>query len=67
MSLGAELTKLRRNETFDTNLDPDPEWWSAHLTNCNNKSTTLSSLCIKLSTTLIRVKVSELQMREYCI
>ena len=22
----AELTKLRKKETFDTNLDPDPDW-----------------------------------------
>ena len=26
MSVCAELTKLRRKENFDTNLDPDLEW-----------------------------------------
>ena len=26
MFVCAELTKLRRKENFDTNLDPDPEW-----------------------------------------
>ena len=26
MFLYAKLTKLQRNENFDTNLDPDPEW-----------------------------------------
>ena len=26
MSVCAELTKIRRKEKFDRNLDPDPEW-----------------------------------------
>ena len=35
MSLCAELTKLRRKETFDTNPDPDPEWRAEHSSPCD--------------------------------
>ena len=49
---------------FDTNLDPDPESCSARLMNSNSKSATQPLLCIKLLITLIRAKVSELQMEE---
>ena len=36
MSVCAELTKLQRKETFDTNWDPDPEW----LLICHTRSNT---------------------------
>ena len=49
---------------FDTNLDPDPESSSARLMNSYSKSATRPPLCIKLSITLLRAKVSELQMME---
>ena len=67
MSLHVELIKLQRKEYFDTNLDPDPEWWSTRLINHNSKSTTVSALCIKLSITLIRAQISELQMEKFCV
>ena len=49
---------------FDTNLDPNPELSSARLINSNSKSGTQPTLCIELLITLIRAKVSELQMEE---
>ena len=52
---------------FDPNLDPDPESCSACLVNSNSKSATWPLLCIKLLKTLIRAKVSELQMEEHYI
>ena len=51
---------------FDTYLDPDPESCFARIMNSNSKSATqsLHSISIKLLITLIRAKVSELQMEE---
>ena len=49
---------------FDTNLDPFPKSSSACLMNSNSKRATQPLLCIKLLITLIRAKVSELQMEE---
>ena len=49
---------------FDTHLDPCPKRLPARLTKCNSKSATLPALRIELSITLIRVKVSELQIQK---
>ena len=67
MSLCAKLTKLWRMKKFDAHPDPYPKRLSARLTKCNSKSATLPALHIKLSITLIRVKVSELQIQKICI
>ena len=67
MFLHAKLTKLWRTKKFDAYPDPYPKRLSARLTNCNSKSTTLPALCIELSITLIRAKVSELQIQKVCI
>ena len=59
--------KVMENEKFDAYPDPYPKHLSARLTNCNSKSTTLPALRIKLSITLIRAVVSELQIQKICI
>ena len=57
------MERRRRKERLEsynqakcnTNLDPDPEWWSGRLKcNSNYKGTTLQPPHITLSVTLIR-------------
>ena len=67
MFLRAKLTKLWRMKKFDAHPDPYLKRLSARLTKCNSKSATLPALRIELSITLIRVKVSELQIQKICI
>ena len=67
MFLRAKLTKLWRMKKFDAYPDPYPKRLSVRLIKCNNKSTTLPALRIELSITLIRAKVSELQIQNICI
>ena len=56
---------VMRVGNFDTILDPDPELSSARLMNSNSKRATRPRLCIKLLITLMRAKVSELQMQKH--
>ena len=67
MFLHTKLTKLWKTKKFGAYPDPYPKRSSAHLINCNSKSTTLPALCIELSITLTRTKVSELQIQKICI
>ena len=61
------MEKLWRTKKFDAYPDQYPKWLSARLTNCNSKGTTLPDLRIELSITLIRAKVSKLQIQKICI
>ena len=55
-----------KKEKFDTSLHPDPEWSFGCLIKCNRKCTTLPVLPSSLSITVIRAKVSELQIKAFC-
>ena len=65
--LRAKLSKVWRKNKFDTYPDPYPKRLSPRLSKCNSKNTTLPALRIKLSITLIKAKVSELQIQKFCI
>ena len=58
---------MKKKKIFDTYPDSYPERLSARLIKCNSKTITLPALYIKLSITLIRATVSELQIQKFCI
>ena len=62
-----KIDRVMNKEKFDTSPDPDPEWLFRCLINRNRKCTTLPVLHTSQSISLVRVKVSELQIDAVCI
>ena len=58
-----KINEVMKKEKFDTSLRPDPEWSFGCLIKCNRKGTTPPVFPSSLSITVIRAKVSEIQIK----